>query len=257
MAQKDKTKLEEQLLQVQKMDSVGKLAGGIVHDFNNILTGIMGYAEMLRIKYSDINTSDGKAVNVIFKCAEEAAELTKQLLNYSREGDRDKIPLCISGVIEEVLKVLEKVFKKNIKVIYDNDNIKPIEGDRNQIYHMLMNIILNAKDAMPYGGDLNIKTEDVYFDEKYVEKHSELDIGDYVKISISDTGVGMSKEVVDKIFEPFYTTKEKGKGTGLGLASVYGIVRNHRGNMNAAARSIRGQHSTFIFLHQRERCVRK
>lgn len=225
-----KKKLEEQLLQSQKMESIGRLAGGIAHDFNNILTGIMGYAELLKLKFEDTGSYEGKAADVIFRGAERAGRLTQQLLGFARVGRFNPEPLNINDEIVDTVRVMEKIFDKNINVEYNlSDHINNIEADKNQLDQVLTNIMINAKDAMPAGGDLICTTGNAYLDEKAVREVPDLQPGNYVKTTISDTGSGIPDSIIDKIFEPFFTTK--GKGTGLGLATVYGIVKNHRGHI--------------------------
>jgi len=235
-ADEEKRKLEKQLFQAQKMESIGRLAGGIAHDFNNILTGIMGYAELLKNRFNDTSTNDGRAADVIFNGAERAANLTKQLLGFAQEGKYNLVPLNINDVIKDSLKVAEKIFEKKIKVTLNFEkHINKVEADKNQLDQVLMNLLINAKDAMPSGGEIHIKTETVCFDTRYTEKVPELEPGCYVKISVTDTGTGMPKEVQERIFDPFFTTKGSGKGTGLGLATVYGIIKNHKGHINVCS----------------------
>lgn len=225
------------------MESIGRLAGGIAHDFNNILTGIMGYAEMLKMQFEDSTTSEGKAVDVILRSAERAADLTQQLLGFARGGKYNPVPIKINDVIKETINVSEKIFEKNIRVNYEfEENINTVEADKNQMGQVLTNIIINAKDSMPNGGEIIFKTENIYIDEEYVSEYPKIKVGNHVKISITDTGIGMPKEVKDHIFEPFYTTK--GKGTGLGLATVYGIIKNHNGHI--ACYSEPGEGTMFI-----------
>lgn len=229
-AEEEKKNLEEQLFQSQKMESIGRLSGGVAHDFNNILTSIMGYAELLQMQFGDRSTQEGQAVDIIINGAERAADLTQQLLGFARGGKYNPVPLKINEVIKECIKVSEKIFEKNVTVKYQLfENIDTIEADKNQMHQVLTNIIINARDAMPDSGNILISTENVFIDREYVTNHPEFKIGQYIKISISDTGIGMPKVVKDRIFEPFYTTKGQGKGTGLGLATVYGIIKNHNG----------------------------
>jgi len=225
-------RFHEQLFQAQKMESIERLAGGIAHDFNNICTSVLGYAELLKMKFPDPSADEGEAAEVIIKGIEKAANLTWQLLGFAQAGKYFTVPLNINNVIKEILNVTETIFEKKIKVIYDfNDNIGIIKADENQIKQTLTDIIINAKDAMPAGGDLIIKTENVFLKEEYVSKYPELKPGKYVKIAITDTGIGIPEEIKGSIFEPFFTTKGVGKGTGLGLATVYGIIKNHNGHI--------------------------
>jgi len=254
-AEEDRKILEEQLFQAQKMESIGRLAGGIAHDFSNILAVILGYADLLKIKFDDITTSEGQAVDKILKNARRSKELIGQLLGFARRGRYNPMPLAINTLIKDTVEVSEKIFEKKIEVKYELDNdIKIIKGDRNQLDQVLTNLIINAKDAMPQGGELIIKTENVHLDEEYTQKYPDLKPGKYVKISVTDTGIGMPKNVTDRIFEPFFTTKGSGEGTGLGLATVYGIIKNHQGHITVDSES--GKGTTFtIYLPVSERRV--
>lgn len=240
--------LEEQLLQSQKMESIGQMAGGVAHDFNNILTGIQGYAEILNVTLSEPKTRERKSINAIIQGVNRAANLTKQLLGFSRKGTFNPIPLNINDVIKDVIAVSEKIFEKKIKVLYDlEEEIQNIEADKNQMDQVLTNLIINAKDAMPKGGTISIKSRNIYLDREAAETIPEFDEGDYVQLSIKDTGIGMSKDIEEKIFEPFFTTKKVGKGTGLGLSTVYGIVKNHKGRILVESKTGRGTIFTLLF----------
>ncbi len=229
-AELDKKKLEEQLFQAQKMESIGRLAGGIAHDFNNVLTGIMGYAELLRVKFGDVNTPEGEAADVIMKGTERAANLTKQLLGFARGGKYNPVTLQVDNVIKDAVKVTEEIFDKNVKILFEpGKDIYNICADKYQIDQVLTNLLINSNDAMPSGGELILKTENVTIDEGNESRFSKLNPGNYTKISVTDTGTGMTKEVRNRVFEPFFTTKRNERGTGLGLAMVYGIVKNHGG----------------------------
>jgi len=256
-AEEEKENLQEQLFQSQKMESIGRLAGGIAHDFNNILTGIMGYAELLKMTFRDLSTLEGEAADVILKNAERATDLTKQLLGFARKGKYNPLPLNINDLIRDTVIISEKIFEKNIKVNFDlTKNVNIIEADKIQIDQVLTNIFINAKDAMPMGGDITVKTENVYIDEEFAKKYPELESGKFVKISIADTGIGIPDEVRKHIFEPFFTTKGLGKGTGLGLATVYGIIKNHNGHVFCESEPGRG--STFtIYLPVSEKEIQE
>ncbi|MFC1726442.1 PAS domain S-box protein [candidate division KSB1 bacterium] len=243
-AELDKNKLEEQLFHAQKMESIGRLAGGVAHDFNNILGSIMAYSELLKMKYVDETTSEGKAADAIIRGVERAADLTKQLLGFARGGKYEPKPLNINQVINETIDMSEKIFEKDIELKLDlEEKTDNIEADRNQMIQIFTNIIINARDAMPRGGELIIKTENVFLDEDFVRTHAEFKPGNYVKISVTDSGIGMPKDIMDRIFEPFFSTKGEGKGTGLGLATVYGIVKNHYGHISCY--SEQGEGTTF------------
>lgn len=244
----EKKKLEEQLIQSQKMESIGRLAGGIAHDFNNILTSIMGYAELLKLQFPDENSSEGEAADVILRGAERASNLTQQLLGFARKGRFNPKPLNVNVIIKETVEVSEKIFEKKIRVDFNLDkNIDTVEADGRQLDQVLTNLIINAKDAMPTGGSLTFKTENIYLDQDIVSKFPELLPGKYVKISVMDTGTGIPKKIIDDVFEPFFSTKGEGKGTGLGLATVYGIIKNHNGHIHVASEP--GKSTTFtIYL---------
>ncbi|MCP4727806.1 MAG: PAS domain S-box protein, partial [bacterium] len=242
----EKKELEEQLLQSQKLESIGRLAGGIAHDFNNILTGIMGFAELLKMKYADVDSSEGHAASVIFSGTERAAELTKQLLGFARGGKYNPVVLSVNEVLMETIQVSEKIFEKNIEVALDlSDDAKLIEADQSQMIQVFTNLFINAKDAMPQGGELQLKTENTHIDYEYTTRYPEFEIGEYTKIMITDSGIGMTKDVKDSIFEPFFTTK--GEGTGLGLATVYGIVKNHGGHIGVYSEPEIGTTFTLYF----------
>jgi PAS domain S-box-containing protein len=247
-AEEERKKLEEQLFQSQKMESIGRLAGGVAHDFNNILTSIMGYAELLKIKFGNISNSEGHAAEIILKSAQRASELIRQLLGFARGGKYNPVPLIVNDVIEEAVHVSENIFEKNIKVTFEFEKkINTVEADKNQLDQVLTNMIINAKDAMPNGGELIFKTENVCLDEEYTGKFQELRPGNYVKVLVTDTGMGMPRSIKDRIFEPFFTTKGAGRGTGLGLATVYGIIKNHNGCITCSSEP--GEGTTFtIYL---------
>jgi PAS domain S-box-containing protein len=225
-------KLQEQLRQTQKMEAVGTLAGGIAHDFNNLLTGILGHASLLKLR-NDPESKTYDAAKTIEKAAERAAELTAQLLGFARKGKHQIAPVNIHLVIPEVANLLSRTIDKNIKVTQHLDSQNPIiKGDPAQIQQALLNLALNARDAMPNGGELSFQTEITDLDEEYCRTHLYTRQGRHLLISVTDTGKGISAEIIERIFEPFFTTKEEGKGTGMGLAMVYGIVKNHDGHIN-------------------------
>ncbi|MFC1476985.1 PAS domain S-box protein, partial [candidate division KSB1 bacterium] len=245
-AEEDKRKLEDQLFQSQKMESIGRLAGGIAHDFNNILTSILGYAELLKEKYCQPGTPQTHAAEVIIKSSCRAAELTQQLLGFARGGKYNPVPINANMAVREIISVSEKIFQKNIRTRFKlKENLQNIEADRNQLDQVLTNIIINASDAMPNGGELIFDTDNVSLDKDNVKDFPGLKEGNYVKIGITDTGIGMTEKVKKHIFEPFFTTK--GKGTGLGLATTYGIIKNHDGYIDVESLPGRGTTFTLYF----------
>lgn len=228
-AEEEQKKLQAQFIQAQKMESVGRLASGIAHDFNNILSAIIGYSELALLNLPGDHVLK-EQLKIINQAGEKAAELTRQLLAFSRQQVLEMKVLDLKAVIRQMVKMLRRMIGEDVTLEL---NLKAapstILADQNQIEQMLMNLTVNARDAMPQGGSLIIETSNVIIDEKFAQQRPEMKPGAYVMIAVSDTGTGMSSEVQEKIFEPFFTTKAMGKGTGLGLATVYGIVKQHNG----------------------------
>jgi PAS domain S-box-containing protein len=225
----EKKQIQEQLFHSQKMESIGMLAGGIAHDFNNILTVILGETELLLMD-ENMAPEWSKRIAKIEKAARSAVQLARRLLTFARRKERIFRPFNLNGVIEETLDLLGKSIPSNISIIKELcEDPLVVYGDINDVEHALINLILNAKDAMPKGGEMAIKTEvvDIANDE-LVCVHG-LEEGKHAHLAVSDTGVGIPDDHLSRIFEPFFTTKEEGKGTGLGLAMVYGIVKSHGG----------------------------
>ncbi len=223
--------LEAQLRQSRKLETLGSLAGGIAHDFNNLLSPIIGYAElgMERLSPSEPLYAD---LAQVLKAAARATDLTRQILAFSRKQMLEIRMLDLNDLIREFEGMLRRLIGEAIAV---QTVLSPlpavIRADKGQIEQVVLNMAINARDAMPEGGTLTIETALVYLDETYAERHAEVQPGDYVLLSISDTGTGIDKAIHDRIFEPFFTTKERGKGTGLGLATSFGIVKQHRGHL--------------------------
>ncbi|MDB6055310.1 MAG: Histidine kinase [Verrucomicrobiales bacterium] len=221
--------LEEQLRQAQKMESIGQLAGGIAHDFNNILTVIQGHASLLSSE-SIQNPEIAEAANEISEASRRAANLTRQLLTFSRRQIIQPKPLMINDVVRSIGKLLSRLLGEQITLQFQlGDCLPPIAADPGMMEQVLLNLAVNARDAMPNGGRLMIKSSRVQIGEQFVEKHPAALTGDFIRLSVSDNGCGIDQENIAKIFDPFFTTKEVGKGTGLGLATVYGIVQQHKG----------------------------
>ena len=239
--------LEERFIQAQKMESIGLLAGGIAHDFNNILGGILGYASWLKTNIQGDHPFF-RPVDTIEKSASRAAELTAQLLAFARGGKYDLRPCSLNGVVGESLKILSGTLDKSIVIETDlNESLPTVEIDASQIQQVLMNLCVNARDAMPGGGLLTIQSSVARLSESDARNQPDAKAGWFAVLAVSDTGVGMDAVVKGRIFEPFFTTKEKGKGTGLGLSMVYGVVKNHGGFVNVYSEP--GQGSTFkIYL---------
>ena len=236
----EKIKLEQQLRQVQKMESIGRLAAGIAHDFNNVLSVIIGYSDLLLTTIPS-NDPIHEKIKRIHDSGSRAATLTRQLLAFSRKQVLEKKVISINTIIRNFLKILGKMVGEDIVITtYLSEESCIVEADPGQIEQIIMNLIVNAKDAMPNGGEIIIETARINLDKHYVNKHIEVKPGQYVLMAISDTGEGMDEDVLSKIFDPFFTTKEQGKGTGLGLATVYGIVKQHDGYIYAYSEKNRG-----------------
>lgn len=221
--------MEEQLRQALKMEAVGQLAGGIAHDFNNILQAILGYGDiaMARLKQDD-KTLD--YVKEMIKAGKRAAILVGQLLAFSRRQVLRMESLNLNDTVSELMKMIGRVIGEHISLEYAlSPDIAIVSADRGQIEQIVINLCVNARDAMPDGGTICIQTQNIHLDDMYCAMHNGARQGDYVQLSITDTGSGMDQSITDQIFEPFFTTKEVGRGTGLGLATVYGLVKQHNG----------------------------
>ena len=220
---------EEQLRQAQKLESVGRLAGGIAHDFNNLLTTIIGYSELISME-QDLTDTTREGIREIKSSAERAATLTQQLLAFSRKQVLQPQVIDLNRLITRLGKMLRRLVSEDIDITTKLDsNLGKIKADPGQVEQVIMNLVVNARDAMPEGGTITIETQGLYLDEGYHQHHPEVTPGDYILLAVSDTGHGMDEKTRKHIFEPFFTTKEVGKGTGLGLSTVYGIVKQSGG----------------------------
>lgn len=246
-AEEDKARLESELRHAQKMQAIGTLAGGIAHHFNNLLHAISGYIQLLSLKKKP-EDPDRKYLDQIDHSVQRAAQLVKQLLTFSRKMESAKRLIDLNKEIKRSRDLLERTIPKMINIDLElAEDLRPISADATQLDQIILNLASNACDAMPEGGHFLLKTENIDLDEEYCRHHVEVKPGSYVLFSISDTGSGMDQYTLDHIFEPYFTAKEIGKGTGLGLATVFGIVKNHGGHLTCDSKV--GQGTTFrIYL---------
>jgi len=225
---------QDQLLQAQKMESVGRLAGGIAHDFNNLLTAIIGYSDLLLATEGACSPEARQDLLEIKRAAERGSSLTRQILAFSRRQPLHPEVVCLNDVLDGLAPMLQRILGEDIDLAVIKDpTLGFTEVDVHQFEQVIMNLAINARDAMPSGGRLTVETANVELDEEYSRTHPEVAPGSYTAVIVSDTGVGMDKETLKQVFEPFFTTKEPGRGTGLGLAVAYGIIRQSRGHIFA------------------------
>ncbi|MDD2219214.1 MAG: ATP-binding protein [Desulfoplanes sp.] len=243
-------KLEEQLRQSQKMESLGQLVGGVAHGFNNLIQVINGQAEMAQMQMS-ANRSPADNINEIFKAGEYAKNLVQQLLIFCRRQVIDPMDLDLNKEIENAQRMMRPLIGTHIRFTFiPGQGLGPIFADKSQIHQVLMNLCMNAHDAMPDGGVLTLKTESVLIGPEDLKTQTWAHPGRYILLSVTDTGCGMEKTICEKIFDPFFTTKEMGKGTGLGLSTVYGIVKQNKGHITVYSKP--NEKTTFkIYLPMR------
>ncbi|MEH2379832.1 MAG: response regulator [Nostoc sp.] len=229
----DKKHLEAQLFRAQRLESIGTLASGIAHDLNNILTPILAGAQLLPLKFPDADKRTRHLLEILEINAKRGADLVKQVLSFARGVEGKRITLQLKHLIVEVAKILKETFPKSIEISTDvPQDLWMVSGDSTQLHQVLMNLCVNARDAMANGGSLSISAENLLIDENYVRINLEAKEGTYTVITVSDSGVGIPREILDRIFEPFFTTKDVGQGTGLGLSTVLGIIKSHGGFVN-------------------------
>jgi len=229
------------------MESIGRLVSGIAHDLGNLLVPISLGVKVLQQRFND----DEKAIrtlSMIQNSAQRGSDMVEQVLAFARGVEGERVMLQPDTVIDDVRNITDETFPEEIEVdVQVDDDLEPVMGDATQVQQVLMNLCVNARDAMPEGGTLSIRAENTTLDEKDARKNIDAEPGEYVCLSVSDTGVGMSDEVIDKIFEPFYTTKPEGEGTGLGLSTAYSIIKGHEGFIDVS--STKGAGTTFrVFL---------
>jgi signal transduction histidine kinase len=239
--------LEQQYQQAQKMEAIGRLAGGVAHDFNNLLTVILGFCELL---LAGLNPDDPRQADIteIQKAGARAAGLTRQLLAFSRKEIIQPTVLDLNVIVADIRTMLARLIGEDVTIVLGlGTALAPVKADRGQVEQVVLNLAVNARDAMPKGGTLTIETASVELDEHVAQTHPEVKPGPYIVLTISDTGTGMTPEVQARLFEPFFTTKDLGKGTGLGLATVYGIVTRSGGIVTVNSEVGRGT-SFMVYL---------
>jgi PAS domain S-box-containing protein len=252
-AEKERKRLEKQLQQAQKMEAIGNLAGGIAHDFNNILMGMLGNTSLI-LSNTDRSAPHYEKLKNIERYVQSGASLTKQLLGFARGGKYEVKPINLNEIVRKSVKMFGRTRKEiDIHMEHLAEDLWTVEADQGQIEQVLLNLYINSWHAMPQGGQLYLQTENLVLDDSYTKPYI-VEPGRYVKMSVSDTGMGMDRATQERIFEPFFTTKEMGRGTGLGLATVYGIVKNHGGFINVYSEV--GQGTTFnIYLPASSRTI--
>ena len=228
------SELQTRLYQSQKMESIGQLAGGVAHDFNNILAGIVGYAELLKFSKDHSRETQLKYIDMILKTADRATELTSKLSAFGRKGRVQSIPVDMHNIITETTDLLKQTIDKRIAIHIECDAYEStVTGDKSGLHNSIINLGINAWHAMEDGGSISITTRNIYLNHTYCLNNTfEMEPGNYIEIEFSDTGCGIPLDKINNIFEPFFTTKKQGKGTGLGLSSVYGTVQDHHGMIN-------------------------
>ena len=250
LAANERQRLEDKLQQVQRLEAIGTLAGGIAHDFNNLLMGIQGNIEMLLLSL-DVSDPEYQNIRSIERCVQSGADLTRQLLGYARGGKYFVKPTNLNEIVRTSSNLFGRTKKETQVICEYQKDIWTVEVDRSQIEQVMVNLYLNSWQALGYKGAIRVKTENTILDKDFVRPYDVLP-GRYVKVSVIDTGTGMDKEIQKRVFEPFFTTKEMGKGTGMGLASAFGIIKNHNGIINFTSRL--GKGTTFlIYLPASER----
>ena len=233
----EKKQLESQFLRTQRLESLGTLAGGIAHDLNNILTPVLTTAQLLQLKFPQIDERNRQLLEIIEANTRRGAALVKQVLQFARGVEGKRASVQLKHLIYEVKEIVENTFPKSIELLtYVESDLWLVSGDATHLHQVLMNLMINARDAMPNGGMLTLSAKNFVVDEQYVRINLDASIGSYVGITVKDTGTGMSAEIADRIFEPFFTTKELGKGTGLGLSTVRGIVKGHGGFIDVVSK---------------------
>jgi hypothetical protein len=241
----EKKQLESQFYHAQRLESLGTLASGIAHDLNNTLTPILAIAQLLRLKQTNLDTQVQEMLQVLEESAKRGASMVKQILTFARGGEGKRIPLQVASLLQNVVKVIQQTFPKSITICeaIPEQPLGFVSADPTYLHQVLMNLCVNARDAMPEGGVLTLSAQNYYVDELFAQANLDAQVGNYVVITVTDTGIGIPPEVRERIFEPFFTTKELDRGTGLGLSTVLGIVKSYKGFLQLFSET--GQGSQF------------
>ncbi len=226
----EKKQLEAQFLRAQRLESLGTLASGIAHDLNNVLTPILAVAQLLPLRLPDLDDRNQNLLKILESSAHRGVDLIKQILSFAQGIEGKHISIQPAHLLLDIQKIVEQILPKSISIERDIPaDLATVSGDMTQLHQVLMNLCVNARDAMPQGGILRIEAVNLSLDDTFVRTHLSAKVGNYVKITITDTGTGIAPQILDRIFDPFFTTKEIGKGTGLGLSAVIGIIKSHGG----------------------------
>ncbi len=237
----EKKQIEAQFLRAQRLESLGTLAGGITHDLNNMLTPILASSELLQMRIPKDDALSQKLLKIIETSADRGADLVRQVLSFAKGIEGQRTNLSVKQLIAEIKQIISQTFPKSIEFTSNiSADLWAISGDTTQLHQVLINLAVNARDAMPNGGKLKISASNLVVDETFTRTHLEARVGQYVGITVSDTGIGISPEVIERIFEPFFTTKEIGKGTGLGLSTAIGIIKSHNGFVTVSSQVGKG-----------------
>ena len=234
----EQKQLEAQFLRTQRLESLGTLAGGIAHDLNNILAPILGFSRLLPLKLPDVDEQTKSFFKIMETNAQRGTALVKQILTFSRGLEGDKCIVQVRHLVNEIAQIINETFPKSIELTLNiPKTLWTVNADANQLHQVLMNLCVNARDSMPDGGKLMIEADNFTVDAEYARLHLDAELGSYVRITVTDTGMGIPPEIIDRIFEPFFTTKEMGRGTGLGLSTVIGIIKSHGGFVDVVSQT--------------------